>query len=358
MTNLCNEKDNKIKGKKAQVHCVIIGFSDYKNDKEKKIFDENSLSIANNINPYLVDAKDVILSAREHPICNVSEMIYGSKPADGGFLLLSEEGKEELIKENPLAQKWIRPFLGSREFITGEKRWCLWLVDASPNELRKCKLIMDRIDNVRNFRLHSKAASTKKASNIPTLFKDIRQPSSNYLIIPEVSSEKRKYIPIGFMNKSVIASNAAHIIPNATLYHFGILTSSVHMAWMRAVAGRLKSDYRYSSGIVYNNFIWPNPTPTQKENIEKAAQAVLDARKLYPDSTLADLYDPNTMPPELTKAHERLDKTVKAAYGNEGFETEKEIVASLMELYKIVEATLLFCSKPKIVMQMSVQKNV
>ena len=172
---------------------------------------------------------------------------------------------------------------------------------------------MDRIDNVRNFRLHSKAASTKKASNIPTLFKDIRQPSSNYLIIPEVSSEKRKYIPIGFMNKSVIASNAAHIIPNATLYHFGILTSSIHMAWMRAVAGRLKSDYRYSSGIVYNNFIWPNPTPTQKENIEKAAQAVLDARKLYPDSTLADLYDPNTMPPELTKAHERLDKTVKAA---------------------------------------------
>ena len=345
-------------GKKAQVHCVIIGFSDYKNDKEKKIFDENSLSIANNINPYLVDAKDVILSAREHPICNVSEMIYGSKPADGGFLLLSEEEKEELIKENRLAQKWIRPFLGSREFITGEKRWCLWLVDASPNELRKCKLIMDRIDNVRNFRLHSKAASTKKASNIPTLFKDIRQPSSNYLIIPEVSSEKRKYIPIGFMNKSVIASNAAHIIPNATLYHFRILISSVHMAWMRAVAGRLKSDYRYSSGIVYNNFIWPNPTPTQKENIEKAAQAVLDARKLYPDSTLADLYDPNTMPPELTKAHERLDKTVKAAYGNEGFETEEEIVASLMKLYKIVEATLLFCSKPKIVMQMSVQKNV
>ena len=321
-------------GKQAQVHCVIIGFSDYKNSKEKKIFDLNEFKKAENINPYLTNASNVIVSKRQNPICDVPEMAYGSKPADGGFLLLSEEEKEELIKENPLAQKWIRPFLGSREFITGEKRWCLWLVDASPNELRKFKLIMDRIDNVRNFRLHSKAASTKKASNIPTLFKDIRQPSSNYLIIPEVSSEKRKYIPIGFMNKSVIASNAAHIIPNATLYHFGILTSSVHMAWMRAVAGRLKSDYSYSSGIVYNNFIWPNPTPTQKENIEKAAQAVLDARKLYPDSSLADLYSPTNLCPELMQAHEKLDTAVKDAYGNKGFETEEEIVASLMELYK------------------------
>ena len=335
MTNLCNEKDNKIKGKKAQVHCVIIGVSYYFNRKKKKIFDSKGhQKNVININPYLKDAPNIVVKMRRQPICKVLEMNTGSQPNDGGNLLLDKSEKEELIKENPLAQKWIRPFLGSREFITGEKRWCLWLVDASPNELRKCKLIMDRIDNVRNFRLHSKAASTKKASNIPTLFKDIRQPSSNYLIIPVVSSEKRKYIPIGFMNKSVIASNAAHIIPNATLYHFGILTSSVHMAWMRAVAGRLEMRYRYSGTLVYNNFIWPNPTPTQKENIEKAAQAVLDARKLYPNSTLADLYDPNTMPPELTKAHEKLDKAVKAAYGNKGFETEEEIVASLMKLYK------------------------
>lgn len=335
MTNLCNEKDNKIKGKKAQAHCAIIGFSYYFNRKKKKILDSKGhQKNVVNINPYLKGAPNIVVKTRSHPICDVLEMNSGSRPTDGGFLLLNESEKEKLIQENSLCKKWIRPFMGAKEFLNGKKRWCLWLVNASPNELRKCKLIMDRIDNVRNFRLHSKAASTKKASNIPTLFENIRQPSSNYLIIPEVSSEKRKYIPIGFMNKSVIASEAAHIIPNATLYHFGILTSSVHMAWMRAVAGRLKSDYRYSSGIVYNNFIWPNPTPTQKENIEKAAQAVLDARKLYPDSTLADLYDPNTMPPELVKAHENLDKAVKDAYGNKGFETEEEIVSSLMKLYK------------------------
>lgn len=349
---------NEAKGKQATVLCVIIGFSDYKNKKEKKIFDLNKLKKAENINPYLLDGPNIIVSARSHPICDVPEMNKGSQATDGGFLLLNEVEKEELINENPLAQKWIRPFLGANEFLNGEKRWCLWLVDATPSEIRKCKLVMKRIDNVRKLRLESKSESTRKASNIPTLFTGIRQSSSDYIVVPRHTSGNRKYIPLGFMNKNVIASDATNIIPNATLYHLGVLESIVHMAWMRKTCGYYGPSYRYSKDIVYNNFIWPNPTPTQKENIEKAAQAVLDARKLYPDSTLADLYDPNTMPPELTKAHERLDKTVKAAYGNEGFETEEEIVASLMKLYKIVEATLLFYSKPKIVMQMSVQKNV
>ena len=322
------------KVKKSNVQCVIIGFSDYKNNKEKKIFDDNSLSIANNINLYLVDAPDIMVERRSNPIYGISNMVCGSRPTDGGFLLLNEKEKNELVKDNPLAQKWIKPFMGAEEFLNGKKRWCLWLVDASPHELRKCKLIMERIDNVRNFRLGSKSVSTKKSPNIPTYFKNIRQPSSDYLIIPRTTSGNRKYIPIDFVKKDIIASDNTQIISNATLYEFGVLESSTHMAWVKVVCGRLRNSYRYSGTVVYNNFIWPNPTPTQKGKIEEAAQEVLEARKLYPDSTLADLYDPNTMPPELAKAHENLDKVVKAAYGNKGFETEEEIVASLMKLYK------------------------
>lgn len=215
-----------------------------------------------------------------------------------------------------------------------EKDGVCGLVDASPNELRKCKSVMKRIEEVKDFRLKSKKAATQKLASVPTLFDEIRQPSSSYLVVPVTTSENRKYVPTDFIKQTVIVGNTAQVIPGATLYHFGILTSSVHMAWMKAVAGRLELRYSYSSSVVYNNFIWPNPTAKQKENIEKAAQAVLDARKLYPDSTLADLYDPNTMPPELTKAHKKLDKTVKNAYGNKGFETEEEIVTSLMKLYK------------------------
>ncbi len=292
------------------------------------------VQVAEHINPYLIDAQDIIVTAREHPICNVLNMNNGSRPIDGGFLLLNETEKEEIIKKSPIAQKWIRPFIGAEEFLNGKKRWCLWLVGVGPSELRKSKPVMERVNNVRKLRLKSKASSTRKAANIPTLFTGIQQPNVDYLIIPEVTSEKRKYIPIGFVDKNTIASNLLYIIPKANLYYFGILTSIVHMAWMRAVAGRLEMRYRYSSSIVYNNFAWPNPTKSQKEAIEKAAQAVLDARKLYPDSTLADLYDPNTMPPELVKAHEKLDNAVKAAYGNKGFETEEEIVATLMKLYK------------------------
>ena len=322
------------KVKKSNVQCVIIGFSDYKNNKEKKIFDDNSLSIANNINLYLVDAPDIMVERRSNPICGIPNMVCGSRPTDGGFLLLNEKEKNELIKDNPLAQKWIRPFIGAEEFLNGKKRWCLWLVNAKPNELRKCKLIMERIDNVRNFRLNSKKKATQKLASVPTLFGEIRQPSSDYLIVPRTTSENRKYIPMDFVKRDIIVGDSTQIIPNATIYEFGVLESIVHMAWMRATCGRLGTGYIYSSSIVYNNFIWPNPTPKQKEKIEQTAQEVLDARKLYPDSTLADLYDPNTMPAELTKAHEKLDKTVKAAYGNKGFGNEEEIVKSLMKLYK------------------------
>ena len=322
------------KVKKSNVQCVIIGFSDYKNNKEKKIFDDNSLSIANNINPYLVDAPDIMVERRSISICDVSNMVYGNKPTDGSFLLLNEKEKDVLLKENPLAQKWIKPFMGAEEFLNGKKRWCLWLVNAKPNELSKCKLIMERIDNVRNFRLNSKKKATQKLASFSTLFDEIRQPPTDYLLIPRTTSGDRKYVPLGFIDKNTIAGDRNLIIPNATIYEFGVLESIVHMAWMRATCGRLGTGYIYSSSIVYNNFIWPNPTPKQKEKIEQTAQEVLDARKLYPDSTLADLYDPNTMPAELTKAHEKLDKTVKAAYGDKGFETEEEIVKSLMKLYK------------------------
>lgn len=327
--------NNEAKGKKAAVHCVIIGFSDYKNSKEKKIFDsEGNLSIVQNINPYLVDAPNTLIERKNYPICKVPNIRKGNLPGDGGNLILNEKEKELILKENKMAEKWIRPFIGAEEFLNGKKRWCLWLVGANPSELRKCKPIMERIEKVKKSRLSSKRIRTQKLASLPTLFSEIRQPNSSYILIPNVSSEKRKYIPMDYIGPNNICYASASFIENATLYHFGVLESSVHMAWMRAVAGRLKSDYRYSGTLVYNNLIWPIPTPKQKEAIETAAQAVLDARKLYPDCTLADLYDPNTMPPELTKAHEKLDKAVKAAYGNKGFETEEEIVASLMKMYK------------------------
>jgi len=259
------------------------------NEKSKKIFYSDNSKNAKDINPYLTDAPNIIVTSRSQPICDVSEMVYGNKPTDGGNLLLNEEEKEDLIEKEPLSKKWVRPFIGAREFLNGEKRWCLWLVDANPSELRKCKLVIERIKKVKEFRLDSKKSATRKLANIPTLFGEIRQPNSNYFLIPKITSENRKYIPIGFMSKDVIAGDSTQIIPNATVYEFGVLSFKIHMLWVRVVAGRLKSDYRYSSSLVYNNFIWSKSTPQQKENIEKAAQEVLDTRKLYPDSTLADL---------------------------------------------------------------------
>lgn len=319
---------------KAHVHCVIVGFSTMPT-KTKTIYSINHSSVARNINAYLLDAENVFIDSRSSPLCNVPQMRFGSMPRDGGGFVLSVNDRAALLNNEPLSAQWIRQYVGADEFINNKQRYCLWLVGASPNELRKCKEVMRRVESVREFRSASKAAATRKFAEIPTLFCQIAQPDSDYIIIPGVSSERRKYIPIGFMCKEIIASNLVQIIPNATLYHFGILTSNVHMAWTRAVCGRLKSDYRYSKDVVYNNFPWPTPTDEQKAKIEQTAQAILDARTLYPDCSLADLYDEVTMPPELRKAHQANDKAVMQAYGFDiKTTTETTCVAELMKLYQ------------------------
>ena len=318
---------------KAHVHCVIVGFSAFDNKREKYLFDNGNQKAAKNINPFLVDAPDVFIESISKPICDVPKMKSGGKPVEGGFLIFSTKEKNDFLKKEPYAKKYFRPFTGSDDFINNKIRWCLWLVDVSPNDLRKMPLVMDRVNKVREFRLSSVKAATREYANYPTRFMEIKQPESDYLLIPATSSEKRRYIPIGYLDKNTIASNAASFVPNASKFHFGVLTSNVHMAWMRVVCGRLKSDYRYSVNIVYNNFPWCNPTPEQKARIEKTAQGILDARALYPDSSLADLYDELTMPKELRKAHQDNDRAVMAAYGFSLKMTESECVAELMKMY-------------------------
>jgi len=324
---------------KAAVHCVIIGFSNH-DAPNKAIFDYETPESdprkiqVSHINPYLVDGADVLLPVRTKPISAVPEMGNGSKPTDGGNLILTTEEKNELVRMEPGAKKWIKPFVGAEEFINGNWRWCLWLKNISPQELKKLPLVMDRVKAVREMRKASKDAATNKFAEMPTLFQGERQPDSNYLIVPQVSSEQRKYVPIGYMPSNVIVSNLVNIIPDATLYHFGVLTSTMHMAWTRAVCGRLKSDYRYSVGIVYNNFPWPEPTEKKRETIDALAQGVLDARAKFPEATLADLYDPDTMPRALLKAHQALDKAVDAAYGARKFGSEAERVAFLLAQYQ------------------------
>ena len=320
---------------KAHVHCVIVGFSTATYSGKKILYSTDRPQIAQNINAYLLDADNVFVENRSTPLCEVPRMFFGSMPRDGGGFVLTESEKDDLIKNEPLAKKWIHLYLGADEFINNKKRYCLWLVGAAPNELRSCKEVMRRVENVKLFRASSKAAATRKFAETPTLFCQIAQPDTDYVIVPAVSSERRRYIPIGFMGKETIASNLVQIIPNAKLYHFGILTSNVHMAWMRAVCGRLKSDYRYSKDVVYNNFPWPTPTDAQKAKIEQTAQAILDARALYPDASLADLYDETTMPPELRKAHQQNDKAVMVAYGFWGkLNSEPACVAELMRMYQ------------------------
>lgn len=322
---------------KASVHCVIIGFSVAPNVKPKYLYSGGTLlQIAENINPYLLDAPNVLIKSRSKSLCDVPKMTAGNKPSDGGHLLLSQEEKEKLIQKDPNIVSCIRRYVGSKDFINrNEIRYCLWLRDISPSVYRKNTEIMHRLDAVRQTRLKSSAAPTRAFSDKPYLFFSSPQTDSDYLCIPEVSSERRKYIPIGFMDKSVIASNKLLIVPDATLYHFGILTSNVHMAWTRVVCGRLKSDYQYSGAIVYNNFPWPSPTDAQKAKIEQTAQAILDARALYPDSSLADLYDELTMPPELRKAHQANDRAVMQAYDFDvKTMTESACVAELMKLYQ------------------------
>ena len=319
---------------KAHVHCVIIGFSTC-GSQMKTIFTESGEPMeAQNINPYLIDAESVWIENRKKSVSDVPEMLFGSMPNDGGNFILTPQEKDELIRKDPNAARFIRLFLGADEFINKKERYCLWLADASPSEIRRNPDLLKRIENVRNLRLESKREATRKLADIPTLFGEIRQPENgNYLLVPRVSSERRKYVPLGFLDCEIIASDAVQIIPNATLYHFGVLTSNVHMAWMRVVCGRLKSDYRYSKDIVYNNFPWPEPTEKQMQKIGQTAQAILDMRNRYPECSLADLYDETTMPIELRHAHQDNDHAVIEAYGFSTKMTESECVAELMRLY-------------------------
>lgn len=319
----------------AHVHCVIIGFSVAKNPKEKKLYlNNNVVKSTNSINFYLIDGPNVFIRSRSKPICNVPVMTTGNRPADGGHLIIENKDYDYFITKEPQAKKYIKKLVGSAEFINNKKRWCLWLVDANISEVRKMPLVLERINACREDRLNSPDKGRQKLANTPMLFRETANPSS-YIIVPRVSSEKRRYIPLGFLDKNTIPTDSATIISDATVYHFGILTSNIHMSWMRAVAGRLKSDYRYSKDIVYNNFPWPNPTDAQRTKIEQTAQAILDARSLYPDASLADLYDEATMPPELRKAHQNNDRAVMQAYGFDvKTMTESECVAELMKMYQ------------------------
>ena len=327
---------------KAHVHCVIIGFSTADNARPKVIFDSQTGQTCRTINAYLTDAPDVFIESRNKPLCDVPEIGIGNKPIDDGNYLFLPEEKEAFLLLEPKAVKYFRLWYGAQEFINNKPRWCLWLGDCSPAELRQMPECLKRVDNVRNFRLASKSEGTRKIADKPTRFHVENMPKGNYIVLPETSSERRHYTPIGFLDSSVLCSNAVRLIPSATLYHFGILTSSVHMAWMRVVAGRLEMRYRYSANIVYNNFPWPSSDRSDwsdlSDKISKTAQAILDARALHPDCSLADLYDEATMPPELRKAHQANDKAVMTAYGYAPSMTEPEIVADLMKRYQELTA--------------------
>ncbi len=323
---------NEAKGK-AAVHCVIVGFGMQK-QTDNFIVNNDTRHKAENINGYLIDASNICIESRKKPLCAVPEIGIGNKPIDGGYYLFTEAEKNEFVKKEPLSEKYFRKWLGSEEFINGKVRYCLWLGDCPPSELKSMPECLKRVEAVKKYRLASKSAPTRKLADKPRRFHVENMPTSEYIVIPEVSSENRYYIPIGFLHPDILSSNLVKIIPNATLYHFSILTSSVHMAWMRAVAGRLEMRYRYSKDIVYNNFPWPEANDKQKATIEPLAQAVLDARALFPESSLADLYDPLTMPPELLKAHQKLDRAVMKLYGFKANMAEAEVVAKLFERYQ------------------------
>jgi hypothetical protein len=331
--------NNEAKGK-AAVHCVIIGFATH-DAPVKIIYDYDTVNgklhaiKAKNINPFLIDAPNVLLVNRKEPICQVPAMRFGSMPRDGGHFIFTEQERNDFLKKEPNAKKWIRPYTGAQEFINGYIRYCLWLNDIKPDELSKLHEVIKRVELVKEFRLASKAAATRRFARTSSLFCQIAQPKTDYLLVPRVSSERRKYIPIGFVNANVIANDQVLTVEDASFFHFGIISSSMHMAWVSYVCGRLKSDYRYSKDIVYNNFPWPeNPTEKQKQAIEAAAQTVIDIRAQFPDSSLADLYDPLTMPPDLLNAHQQLDKSVDAVYGKTNFQTEDQRMAFLFELYQ------------------------
>jgi hypothetical protein len=329
--------DSEARGK-AAVHVAIVGFAAFDTDG-KRIFDYPAIKgepveiAASNINPYLIDAPDVVLDSRTQPLGHVSPMWFGNMPLDGGGLLLSPAEKTALLTKEPKAEKWLKPCLGADEFLNGKERWCLWLIGIAPNELRAMPEVLKRVEQVKQFRLASVAASTRVHAERPTEFRDTRLPDS-YILVPSVSSERREYVPMGFFDSNTISTNLNLMIPDASLYEFGVLESKIHMAWMRTVCGRLKSDYRYSAKLVYNNFPWPDADDKQRKKVEAAAQAVLDVRKHYPTSTLADMYDPRSMPADLRKAHTALDKAVDQCYRKEKFNSDMERLTWLFERYK------------------------
>jgi hypothetical protein len=323
----------------AAVYCVIVGFSNF-DIKSKKLYfypdikGEPVEEIVSNINPYLVNAPDIFIINRSKPISHVPAMMYGSKPTDNGHFLMTEEEKLELEAKDPLCSKYIQPFISAKEYLSGQKRYCIWLVNANPQDIRNSPVLSDRVDLVRKFRTASVAKSTREYP-YHTLFRQVTQPVSDYLLVPRTTSENRKYIPMGFFSKENIVSDTCQSIPDATLFHFGVISSEMHMTWVRYTCGRLESRFRYSKDIVYNNYPWPEaPSDKQKQAIEDAAQAVLDARAQFPNSSLADLYDPNTMPPALVKAHQQLDKAVDLCYRPQPFTSEAKRIEFLFELYE------------------------
>lgn len=324
----------------AAVHCVIVGFAGF-NRNEKWLFTDGvNGKIVSNISPYLVEGEDIFVVAEKESLCGMPKMNFGNQPRDGGFFVIKEDEYQDILGKEPELQKWLHPYIGADEFIKGKKRWCLWLKHASPKDIMNSKILSKKVEAVRQFRLSSKAKTTNSYAKVPQLFAQITQPDDvDFLIIPSVSSERRRYVPIGFATSNIISSNAVQIVPDATLYHFGILTSNIHMAWLRAVCGRLKSDYRYSKEIVYNTFPWPNPTGIQKSKIEQTAQAILDARAQYPDCSFADMYGEKMyLFPKLLKAHQNNDRAVMEAYGftkdHPAYSNESVCVAELMKMYQ------------------------
>lgn len=327
---------------KAAVHCIIVGFSSDTNKGIKKLYtSSNTLELVENISPYLLPGKTIFVESLKKPLGNVSPMYFGSKPTDGGFFFLTPEEREEFVRKEPQSLKYIRKVLGAQEYINNIERYCLWLVDISPEELKNSPMIYERVRKVREFRLASKAESTRKFADRPTEFKQIAQPKTPYLIVPRVSSENRRYVPIGYIQPEVIATDATQIVPNASLYEFGVITSNVHMAWMRTVAGKLESRYRYSNTIVYNTFPWLDISEQQRKRIEVTAKEILNVRTKYSTSSLAALYDDHIMPSDLRTAHQKNDRAVMEAYGmtkivdgKKTWLTESETVARLFEMYE------------------------
>ncbi len=325
--------DNEV-SQKAQVHCVIIGFS-LEVNYSPVIFNPDGTSVrVNHINPYLIDADDVFIEARHKPIANVSEMSSGGKPVEGGFLIFTEEEKDSFLRDEPDAAPLFKRLLGAKDFINGGRRYCLWLVNVNPTSIRKLPKVLDRVEKVRNYRLRSSKDATRRSAETPTLFQEVKYSATDYIAVPEVSSSRRLYVPMDFIDSNVICTNAMRFVPDASLYEFGVMTSIVHNAWMRVVCGRMKSDYDYSNTVVYNNFPWPKTNDTQKDKISQTAKSILEARNLYPESSLADLYDELSMPIEVRKAHRANDMAVLEAYGFPKDSSESEIVSHLFKMYQ------------------------